>query len=409
MIDSGRRPETYERLMQSPNWIPFYDDGRVVMFGRADAPEPDLTAFKNNRLEPELRAYKVSQPVPSADRPPTPTTWLDDIFRNRSWAGLSRTRMPPCAGSRVATFDETQPSIPDPARCLLAIREARTALATNPDDSSPTACSTSPTASSCPGDRHPGRHPADAGEPAPDQHARAQPRVLSTRFQQRVTALNYAIQTTPPPHVRRGPARAGLAQPGAVPALPPGRLSSTWRGTSCSSCWTRPTRTISPRRPLQYAQQLDQLNQRVKQIEDVCWTSRWSGRPGPIEKASYARSQGASGLAIGELEEADRGNMSPVIVKPQLVDLYCNTGQPDRALELLAVGAQRGPEPGQRARARPSSGRGRSTCCWATTCRPRRSGRDGRSPASASTQHAGPHGRPDHGPGRPGRGDQHRT
>ena len=38
----GGSPETYRRLMQSPNWVPFYDDGRIVMFGRADAPEPDL-------------------------------------------------------------------------------------------------------------------------------------------------------------------------------------------------------------------------------------------------------------------------------------------------------------------------------------------------------------------------------
>ena len=42
--------------------------------------------------------------------------------------------------------------------------------------------------------------------------------------------------------------------------------------------------------------------------------------------------------------------MSPAIVKPQLVDLYCNTGQPDRALELLSPGASEdaslGQEPG---------------------------------------------------------------
>jgi hypothetical protein len=38
------------------------------------------------------------------------------------------------------------------------------------------------------------------------------------------------------------------------------------------------------------------------------------------------------------------------VVKPRLVDLYCNTGQPEKALELLAVGAiddpNLGPEPG---------------------------------------------------------------
>src|SRR5262249_48229940 len=58
-----------------------------------------------------------------------------------------------------------------------------------------------------------------------------------------------------------------------------------------------------------------------------------------IEKAAYARNQGAPGLAIEELEEAQRSNMSPAVVRPQLVDLYCNIGKPDQALELLSLGA----------------------------------------------------------------------
>ena len=37
MIEESSSPNTYRRLMQSPNWIPFYDDGGVVLFGRADA------------------------------------------------------------------------------------------------------------------------------------------------------------------------------------------------------------------------------------------------------------------------------------------------------------------------------------------------------------------------------------
>ena len=67
---------------------------------------------------------------------------------------------------------------------------------------------------------------------------------------------------------------------------------------------------------------------------------------GPVEKAYAARNQGAPGLAIGELEEANRGNMSPMIVKPQLVDLFCLTGQPDRAVELLSTGASEDPNLG---------------------------------------------------------------
>ncbi len=137
MIDlagAGGAIETYKRLNQSPNWIPFYDDGRVVIFGRADASEPDLATFKKNRLEPELQAYRVAKPVPSADRPPTPTSWIDDIFKNRL-AGKPQTHSNAALRwLQGGNVDPDQPVRPDPARCILAIREARTATANNPDD-----------------------------------------------------------------------------------------------------------------------------------------------------------------------------------------------------------------------------------------------------------------------------------
>ena len=74
--------------MQSPNWVPFYDDGQIVMFGRADAPASDLAFFKANRLDPELRAFRTTHPIPGAERPPNPTTWIDDIFQNRTYGRL---------------------------------------------------------------------------------------------------------------------------------------------------------------------------------------------------------------------------------------------------------------------------------------------------------------------------------
>ena len=137
MIDlagAGGAVETYRRLSQSPNWIPFYDDGRVVMFGRSDATESDLAAFKNGRLTPELRAYRVARPVPSADRPPTPTSWIDDFFRNRLAARPQSHTNAAVRWLQGGNIDADQPTRPEPARCLLAIREARTATAKNPDD-----------------------------------------------------------------------------------------------------------------------------------------------------------------------------------------------------------------------------------------------------------------------------------
>ena len=95
MIEAGfgGSPMTYQRLMQSPNWVPFYDDGRIVMFGRADAPESDLAFFKANRLDPDLRAFRTAHPVPGAERPPNPTSMIDTIFQTRSLGRLhSRTQ-----------------------------------------------------------------------------------------------------------------------------------------------------------------------------------------------------------------------------------------------------------------------------------------------------------------------------
>ena len=210
-------------------------------------------------------------------------------------------------------FDDSQPSSPDAARCLLAIREARTALAKNPDD--PDAyrlldiayriLTMQETA-------------LLAGIPLTPEN---QPRVnmlvpnlevLNTRFRQRVTALNFAIQTTPPPRTAEG--RRELAslnlelfqlflQAGCVD-LVRDRLALVL-DQSQPGDFTAEVRS-------QYAQQLDQLNQRVKQIEDNLLDLQVERQASPIEKAQYARSQGAVGLAIGELEEADRGNMAPL-------------------------------------------------------------------------------------------------
>ena len=60
MIEPPDSPKTFMKLMDSPNWIPFYDDGRIVMFGRADAPATDLAFFKANKLDADLLAYHTN-------------------------------------------------------------------------------------------------------------------------------------------------------------------------------------------------------------------------------------------------------------------------------------------------------------------------------------------------------------
>jgi tetratricopeptide (TPR) repeat protein len=347
MIDSGGAPATYQRLMQSPNWIPFYDDGRVVMFGRADASEPDRTTFKNNRLEPELRAYHVSSPVPSADRPPTPTSWIDDIFQNRI---LGATQSHTNAAGRWlqnSTMQGDQSALPDPARCLLAIREARTALARNPDDwvayrllnAAYRFLSQQETAIL-------GGLPLNQENQARIAMVIPNIELLSTRFRQRVTAINYAILTTPPPRTPEARRELQALNLELFQLFGQAGYADLARDRLQMALEQSEEGDFTPEVRAQYQQQLDQLNERVKQIEESLMDLQLERQAGPIEKGLYARSQGAIGLALGEFEEAERGSMSPMVVRPQLVDLYCNTGQPDRAAELITMGASEDPNLG---------------------------------------------------------------
>src|SRR5438067_10472129 len=130
---AGGSPVTYRGLMQSPNWIPFYDDGRIVMFGRADAAATDLAVFKANRLDPEQRAYRSTHPVPAAEGPPTATSWIDEEFQGRVF-NRPQTRTESARRWLAGPGSEVDPRLPEPARCLLAIQDARTALSRSPDD-----------------------------------------------------------------------------------------------------------------------------------------------------------------------------------------------------------------------------------------------------------------------------------
>ena len=134
MIEQSSAPNTYRRLMQSPNWIPFYDDGSVVMFGRADAPAADLAFFKSHRLDAEVIAYHSEKVLPPFDRPPTPVGWMDEIFQNRFGVDPQPHTAAAERWLQGLAGEAEVPSLPDPARCLLAIREARLALSRKPDD-----------------------------------------------------------------------------------------------------------------------------------------------------------------------------------------------------------------------------------------------------------------------------------
>src|SRR5262249_779619 len=85
MIEPVASRLTYQALMTSPHWIPFYDDGRIVLFGRADAPASDVAFFKANRLDPEQIAYHKVHPVPAAGGPPSAASSTDEVVQNRAF------------------------------------------------------------------------------------------------------------------------------------------------------------------------------------------------------------------------------------------------------------------------------------------------------------------------------------
>jgi tetratricopeptide (TPR) repeat protein len=356
MIETKASPLTYRTLMQSPNWIPFYDDGQIVMFGRADAPGSDLAFFKINRLDPELRAYRTTHPIRGAERPPNATTWIDDVFQNRTYARLqarndSARRWLDLGDASDPTYSANDPPLPDPARCLMAIQDARTSLARSPDDW---------VAYRVLNEAY--RYlmfqegAMLAGIPIkPEYRSRIRSNSpslehLMGRFQQRVTVLNFAIQTTPPPRDLASRRELHTLNLDLAQLYMNANALDLARNRLQAVIDTSQTDDFPPDGRMQIQRQLDQLNQQMKLLEDKLADLEIERQAGPVEQAQFALSQGGAGKAIDLLADAERNNVQPAVVKPRLIDLYCNTGQPDKALELLAVGAiddpNLGSEPG---------------------------------------------------------------
>ena len=155
-------------MKESPNWIPFYDDGRIVMFGRKDAPAGDLQVFESNRLEP-ARLYHATNPLPPSEGPPTPTSWIDDVFQNRALDRVADAHPIGVAMADGGAGPRRRPGGCSPSRrCLLAIQDARIALSRSPDDAMAfRILNEAYSPADHPGDRPDGRHPADARRTRP--------------------------------------------------------------------------------------------------------------------------------------------------------------------------------------------------------------------------------------------------
>lgn len=350
MIEPPDSRQTYTRLKDSPNWVPFYDDGRIVMFGRKDAPASDLAVFEANRLDPS-RIYRVTNPLPSSEGPPTPVSWIDDIFQNR-WLGKAQHRTDAAYRWLMAGPEATTHSLPEPARCLLAIQDARIAISRNPDD---------PMAYRILSDAYRmltmQENALLAGiKLTPENQARITmlsipPDRLMNRFRQRVTALNYAIQTSPTPN--SDPARNELFDMNMqlLELYVSANFRDLARDRLAAALALNPTEDhVSKELRASLQTQFNQLDEYVKQVERQMEDYSLEQQPRAPQLAMFARQRGAVGLAIAKLAEAETSGENTAEVKPQLVDLYCTTGQPEKAMDLLNVGAigdpNLGTEPG---------------------------------------------------------------
>ena len=179
------------------------------------------------------------------------------------------------------------------------------------------------------------------------------PSLLMQRFRQRVTALSYAIQTTPPPrseHDRRALQALRLELFELFMSV---NFIDLARDQLQIVMTTKSPKDFSDEAQTNLALQLNRLNDGIKQVQDQISDLNIERNLGPIERAQIAIQRQMPGLAIQELEEADRTGLSPAVVKPMLIDLYCDTGQPDKAAGLLSIGGAedmaQGGEPGSSA------------------------------------------------------------
>ena len=312
-------PTLYQGMNASKNWIPIRYDGRVIVLGRADAPKDDLAYFQANRLDAEQIVFHRKQSIPLPDRTPSATTIIDRVIRNRT---LGTIQPHVTAGSYwlESSAAETR-GIPDAAHCLMAIREARAALHYNADETN--AYRLLDVAYDFL-TRNEVEILARKATAAPTDY-------INFRTRQRVTALNYAIQTTP--HPRTDEERRDLANLHV-------RLARLFRQSgdldferdNLAAARDLVSAEMFLPEELKRLESLDDAIDRFKENLQKFTTDR---NADPMQRASFAQSNGFTGIAIHELEDAESQGVSADQVLASIVNLYIRTGQPDRANEKL--------------------------------------------------------------------------
>ncbi|GIW87517.1 MAG: hypothetical protein KatS3mg108_1841 [Isosphaeraceae bacterium] len=323
MVNPSRRDApVYNAMLSSSSWVRLYDGGNAVVFGRADAPSKDVTVFRDQRLDAAKVVYGRYDPQASPDRPPAGTSWLDHILRYRA---VQPPRPPIYAADRWLDAARTAPE-PDPALALMAIREARRVLARDPDDYLghlilQNAYLTLTNAELAILDR--GR-PTDRPAVEPIEH-------INFRYRQRLAEMRFAIETAPPPRAR------GDREARADRYVELGQLYESNRALDLArDAYVAARKLVSPGTfPEALEERIAQIDEQIERLRAGLEERAAAGLTNPIQRADYLVSAGFPGLALEELLAAENLGISPAAVRWSLVDLYCQTGQPDKAYDLL--------------------------------------------------------------------------
>ncbi len=322
----------YERLVESRYWTPFYDDGNVVMFGRSDLGNADSAYFKSNEIDPDALAYSRPLSIGAFSRPPNDVRLEDRIFQSRFRKPLQPHVL---AAYRALSYPNARTSpdyIPDPAQCMVAIRHARTALSSKPDDTSAyrvlviayrfLLLQEWALANQIP------LRPDRMDE---IRSLTPNPTVMPLRHRQWLTALNFAVRTTPPQETPEG--ESALAELNLelfqryfelqYLDLARDRLKAVTETKAFAS------KTKQQRDGLN--QTLLELNSALSQVESQM-VERANSQ---LDRAQVALAGHAPGMAIEELEVADAAGAAPNFVRPKLGELYNEVGWANRAFDLL--------------------------------------------------------------------------
>lgn len=326
-------PQTLERLSQSPNWIPFYDDGVVAIFGRADAKGEDLAYFNQFRQDADRIVYKAKDSVPAFDRPPTPASVLDQVIATKALGTVQphaqaavRWLYPP--GKQASNG----PVLADPAHCIAAIREARRAIAKKPDQTQPYRVLA---------DAYRMLHSQELGllsglklEPANFAQIstlQAGPSPLGLRYRQRVAAVNFALQTSPPPVSQSEKETLAMLHSEMAQLLLLANCVDMARDHLRTALELDPEASNAADRRAQLAQ----LNQAVEQMEADMNSLSLEQQANAGVRINRALSIGLVNQALADLRESEATGTSPDTILPVLIDLYCQLGMPDQAIPLI--------------------------------------------------------------------------